>query len=76
VGVGVGVGWTGTPSVGVGALATSGTISSSAVGAAPTITGVGVPRCATLVLVARSAAWALGTSGAIPGSSNAIVQGE
>jgi hypothetical protein len=56
--VAVGVGWiASTPAgVGVGAPATSGTIASSAVGATPTITGVGVPRCAIVVAVASSAA--------------------
>src|SRR5262249_55630938 len=76
VGVGVDVGGLTPAKVGVGAPATSGTNSSSAVGAMPTITGVGVPDCAALVAVASSAATTLGTSGAIGGRGRSNFHGE
>jgi hypothetical protein len=75
VGVSVGGISKGLSGVGNGAFSTGGTNGSSAVGAIPTITGVEVPSSARLVAVARSAAWAAGTSGAMPGSGMSIFQG-
>jgi hypothetical protein len=76
-GVTVGNSTISTPSgVAVGALIAGGTTPRMAVGALPTITGVGVPRSAMLVSVTRSAAWAAGSSGGMAAIPRAASHGE